>query len=124
MKQQAGHAAPPLVSYEELQDFYVAHVGRPPVPQLPAQADVATIARAIVPIQDSGLVAIVIEEDVVTREEAQKAFENVQETFANIGDGHERMKEGLHGLAAEIDAVQGSTAEEVRELARNANATS
>ena len=109
MKQQAGQMAPPLLPYDELQDFYFTHGGGQAfVPQLPAPANAVG--------------TIVAEEDIVTREEAQKAFENVQETFANIGDEHARMKEGLQGLASEIDAVRGKATEDMQKLAHNADA--
>lgn len=66
--------------------------------------------------------AIVMEEDVVTRDEAAQAFSMVKDNFATMGDAQERMKEGLQGLAAKLDAVQGKTEEDVQALARNADA--
>lgn len=38
-----------------------------------------------------------------------------------ISDEHAHMQEGLHGLAAEIDAVCGKTTEDVQELACTAD---
>ena len=54
MKRQAGQEAPPLIPLEDLQAFYAMHIA--PLPQLPTPADVAG--------------ALVLEEDVITRDEA------------------------------------------------------
>ena len=100
VKKQAGRTAPPLIPYEELQDFYITHGGgQSSVPQLSAPAD--------------AVIAIVVEDDVVTREEAQQAFHVVKDNFATMSDEHARMKQGPHGLASEIDVVRGKTAEDM-----------
>ena len=80
-----------------------------PLPQLPTPADVVG--------------AFVVEEDVVTREEAKQAFHVVKDNFATMGEEHTRMKQGLQGLASEIDAVRGKATEDMQELAHNADAT-
>lgn len=54
-RQQPMRLTPPMLSYEELQEFYVTHDGQAFVPQLPAPANAAG--------------AIIVEDDVVTREE-------------------------------------------------------
>ena len=39
-----------------------------------------------------------------------------------MSDEHARMKQGMQGLASEIDAVRGKATEDMHELARNAHA--
>ena len=81
MNRQARQEALPLIPLADLQAFYALHSA--PVPQLPTLADVAG--------------AFVMEEDVVTREEAQQAFHVVKDTFSTMSDEHVRMKEGILG---------------------------
>ena len=79
MKRQAGQEAPPLIPLVDLQAFYTLHSA--PVLQLPALEDVAG--------------AFIVEEDVVTREEAQQAFHVVKDSFSTMSDEHAHMKRGL-----------------------------
>ena len=79
MRQQAEQTAPPLLPYEELQDFYFTHGGGQAfVLQLPAPADAVG--------------TIIVEEDVVMREEAKQAFHAVKDSFTTMGDEHAHMK--------------------------------
>ena len=108
VKRQPVQSSPPMLSYEDLQKFYVAHVGRSAAPLPPTPED--------------AMGAVVIEDNVVTRNEAAQAFSTVKENFATMGEEHGRMKEGLQGLVAKLDAVQGETTEDMQTLARNADA--
>ena len=76
VKRRAGQEAPPLIPLEDLQAFYVMHAA--PFLQLPAHADVAG--------------ALVLEEDVVTRDKVRQAFHMVKDNFATMGEEHARMK--------------------------------
>ena len=76
MKRQAGQEAPPLIPLEYLQAFYAIHTA--PLPQLPAPRDVVG--------------ALIMEEDVKTRDKMRQAFHMVKDNFVTMGEEHAHMK--------------------------------
>ena len=46
----------------------------------------------------------------------------VKDNFATMGEEHAHMKQGLQGIASEIDAVRGKATKDMQELACNATA--
>ena len=96
---------PPVLSYEDLHEYYLTFFERPAAPLPPSSED-----------------AMVVTDELVTKDEAREAFGSVQETLASVGDEQEQMKTGLHGLASKIDEVQDKAAEDLAELAYKADA--
>ena len=76
---------PPMLSYDDLQLFYNMHTGRSGTPLPPA----------LPPASIENVDAFLIEDEVVTKDEAKEAFASVQESFANVGEEQGRMKQGL-----------------------------
>ena len=96
---------PPVLSYEDLHEYYLTFFERPAAPLPPSSED-----------------AMVVTDELVTKDEAREAFGSVQETLASVGDEQAQMKTGLQGLASKIDEVQGKAAEDLTALAHKAGA--
>ena len=95
---------PPILSYEDLHEYYLTFFERPTAPLPPSSED-----------------AMVVTDELVTKDEAREAFGSVQESLASVGEEQEQMKTGLQGLASKIDEFQGKAAEDVTALARAAD---
>ena len=104
-------APTPALPYDDLALFYQVHAGRPPTPLPPL----------LPPPSIENVDAFLMEDDVVTKDEAKEAFASVQDSFASVGAEQGKLKEGLHGLASKIDEVQGKAAEDVAALAQAAD---
>ena len=96
---------PPVLSYEDLHEYYLTFLERPTAPLPPSSED-----------------AMVVTDELVTKDEAREAFGSVQESIASVGKEQEQMKTGLQGLASKIDEVQGKAAEDLTALAHKAGA--
>ena len=107
-KKRAGQEVPSPIPLEELQTFYALHAAQ--VLQLPVSMDIAV--GEVVPTQGSGPTTFIVGEDVITRDEAKQAFHMVKDNFATMSNEHACMKQGLQGLASEIDAVRGKAIED------------
>ena len=75
--------------------FYQIHAGRPPTPLPPT----------LPPASIENVDAFLMEDEVVTKDEAKEAFASMQESFTSVGEEQGKMKAGLQILASKIDKV-------------------